>query len=366
MFLLGIGKDLKFMPDRVETAHHPMMHGAQDLPKVIVDTYNEELRDSEGFVGDRASKGAFTQILEDWRQRMRRLDEDPLGEKPTENISRKRLDKILAEGDPEAAGLIHGVIEDFAKELATVLRRFLRLKNWRETERVVVGGGLRDSRVGELAIGRAAVLLKAEGIDLDLVPIRHHADDAGLIGAVQLVPSWIMSGHDGILAVDIGGTNIRTGIVATALRKHPDLSAVEVVERDLWRHADDKPTREEAVKRLVKMLNGLLKHAAKEKLALAPFIGVGCPGIITESGLIERGGQNLPGDWSDPGFSLSDRLKEGVGPIEDHEIVVVMHNDAVIQGLSERPFMTDVKHWGVLTIGTGLGNARFTNKPHRK
>ena len=24
--------------------------------------------------------------------------------------------------------------------------------------------------------------------------------------------------------------------------------------------------------------------------------------------------------------------------------------------------MTDVKHWGVLTIGTGLGNARFTNK----
>jgi hypothetical protein len=25
------------------------------------------------------------------------------------------------------------------------------------------------------------------------------------------------------------------------------------------------------------------------------------------------------------------------------------------------PFMQDVKRWGVLTIGTGLGNARFTN-----
>jgi hypothetical protein len=26
------------------------------------------------------------------------------------------------------------------------------------------------------------------------------------------------------------------------------------------------------------------------------------------------------------------------------------------------PFMQDVKRWGVLTIGTGLGNTRFTNR----
>jgi hypothetical protein len=39
-----------------------------------------------------------------------------------------------------------------------------------------------------------------------------------------------------------------------------------------------------------------------------------------------------------------------------------MHNDAVVQGLSEAPFMDDVKRWGALTIGTGLGNARFTNR----
>jgi hypothetical protein len=39
-----------------------------------------------------------------------------------------------------------------------------------------------------------------------------------------------------------------------------------------------------------------------------------------------------------------------------------MHNDAVVQGLSELPFMQDVRHWGVLTIGTGLGNAHFTNR----
>ena len=40
----------------------------------------------------------------------------------------------------------------------------------------------------------------------------------------------------------------------------------------------------------------------------------------------------------------------------------MLHNDAVVQGLSEMPFMQDVEHWGVLTIGTGLGNARFTNR----
>ena len=43
-------------------------------------------------------------------------------------------------------------------------------------------------------------------------------------------------------------------------------------------------------------------------------------------------------------------------------INLVMHNDAVVQGLSEVPFMREVKRWGVLTIGTGLGNARFTNR----
>jgi hypothetical protein len=30
--------------------------------------------------------------------------------------------------------------------------------------------------------------------------------------------------------------------------------------------------------------------------------------------------------------------------------------------LSEVPNMTDVEHWGAFTIGTGLGNARFTNR----
>jgi len=34
----------------------------------------------------------------------------------------------------------------------------------------VVGGGFRQSRVGELAIARTDILLKAEGFKVDLVP----------------------------------------------------------------------------------------------------------------------------------------------------------------------------------------------------
>jgi hypothetical protein len=55
-------------------------------------------------------------------------------------------------------------------------------------------------------------------------------------------------------------------------------------------------------------------------------------------------------------------LVEAIPRIGDHDTAVLMHNDGVVQGLSEVPFMQDVEHWGVLTIGTGLGNARFTNR----
>src|SRR5262249_49379638 len=91
-----------------------LAHGAEHLSLVTVDTYNAELRSSEGFVGDRASKRAFQTILDEWRERLRKFGEDPLGEEPSDAISKKRLDKLLADGDAEAAGVIHGAIEEFA------------------------------------------------------------------------------------------------------------------------------------------------------------------------------------------------------------------------------------------------------------
>jgi hypothetical protein len=55
-------------------------------------------------------------------------------------------------------------------------------------------------------------------------------------------------------------------------------------------------------------------------------------------------------------------VRAAIPEIDGHETIPVMHNHAVVQGLSEMPFVTDVKHWGVMTIGTGLGNARFSNR----
>ena len=347
---------------KAETAEALIAHGATELPAVSVDTYNTALREADGFVGDRASKRAFTEILTNWRERLARLGEDPFGDTPTAEISKKKLEKVLQSGDAEAAGVVQGAIEEFAQELAGVTRRFLRLKAWRGTERIAIGGGFRESRIGELAIGRTSVLLKGDGIDIELVPVEHHPDEAGLIGAIYLAPPWIFAGHDAILAVDIGGSNIRAGIVELRSKKNHDLAESRVRESELWRHRDDKPKRDDAIARLIGMLEDLIDHADKKKLKLAPFIGIGCPGIIREDGAIERGGQNLPGNWESSRFNLPQLIREGVPKIDGHDTLVVLHNDAVVQGLSEVPNMQDVEHWGVFTIGTGLGNARFTNK----
>jgi predicted NBD/HSP70 family sugar kinase len=341
-------------------------HGAARLPSVNVDSFNIELKDDDGFLGDRASKGAFREILDSLRKPLKKNGDDPLGSKPAEDISKTALDEALVGDDIHAAALVHGAIEEFAQELAHVTQRFLKTKAWADTERIVVGGGFRQSRVGELAIARTDIILKNEGFEVDLVPIRYHPDDAGLIGTLHLAPSWIFEAHDSILAVDIGGTNIRCGVVESRWKKASDLSKASVWKSELWRHADDEPTREGTVKRLVKMLKGLIEEADAEGLKLAPFIGIACPGVINDDGSIETGAQNLPGNWESSKFNLPASLVEAIPMIGDHDTAVLMHNDGVAQGLSEVPFMQDVEKWGVLTIGTGLGNARFTNRRKEK
>jgi hypothetical protein len=347
------------MPD--SHGHDMPAHGARELPAVLVDSYNVELREAGGFIGDRASSRAFRSILDDWRDRLRRIADDPLGKQPSDKVQRRELDKLLVDGDVEAAGVVLSAIEEFAQELATVCRRLLRLKAWRETVTIVIGGGFRASRIGELAIGRAAVLLKADGRDITLQPIRHDPDEAGLLGNTQLVPRWMLSGHQAILAVDIGGTTIRTGVVALEWRKHA-LTEVRMATTKNWRHKDERPGRDAAVDKLVAMLRAQIKRSEKKQLRLAPFIGIGCPGLINEAGTIERGGQNLPGNWENSSFNLPRLIRDAIPEIGGEAAHVLMHNDAVVQGLSEAPSMRKVKHWGVLTIGTGLGNAHFTTR----
>lgn len=336
-------------------------HGSLELPSVTITGYNLEIRDEDGFVGDKASRGAFVAHLDALRRHLRDQDGDPL-EGKTAEISKRDLDALLKEGDAHEAALVLSAIEGFAQSLAFVIRRFVRLKSWAKVERIVVGGGFRDSRVGELAIGRAGIILSTDGHSLDLMPVSHHPDEAGLVGSAHLAPKWIFEAFDSLVAVDIGGSNIRAGIVELRQDKAPDLSRARVSSSELWRHADEEVSRDKAIARLGEMLKDQVKQAKKDGLRVAPFIGIGCPGMIEPDGTIDRGAQNLPGNWESSRFNLVACVREMVPTIGEHETLVTMHNDAVIQGLSEMPAMQDVEHWAVLTIGTGLGNATYRNR----
>jgi ROK family len=340
-----------------------LVHGSSKLPSVEVDSYSLELEDEEGFVGDQANKGAFVAILDELRKLLREAGEDPLGRKPSTEISRKKLAELLVNGDPQQVALVQSAVERFAQQLQAVIRRFLRHKSWQGTECIVVGGGLSGSRVGQFAIARANIILKEERVPTDLKLLRGDPDAAGLIGSAHLLPSWMLDGYGAMLAVDIGGTHIRAGIIELNLAKAKDLSKARVLEFRHWCHRDEADIkRDEAVEQLLKMLDELLSTAKKTDLQLAPVVGVGCPGVIREDGSIVNGAQNLPGNWQSSRFNLPQLIRERISHIGKHESVVVMHNDAVIQGLSQLPQMRDRKHWGILTIGTGLGNARFSRR----
>jgi hypothetical protein len=219
-----------------------------------------------------------------------------------------------------------------------------------------VGGGFRASRVGELVIGRTSLILKAEKTDIALTPIHNDPDQAGLIGAAHLAPAWMFEAYDAILGVDIGGTNIRAGVVNLNLKKDPGLGKAKVWKFSLWRHGDEEGVkREHALETLVAMLEGLIEAAIRKSIKLAPFIGIGCPGLIVEDGAIARGAQNLPGNWESSRFNLPLTLHDAIPRIGDHETSIVLHNDAVVQGLSEIPFMRDIEHWGVLNDRHRLG-----------
>ena len=195
-------------------------------------------------------------------------------------------------------------------------------------------------------MGRASIMLAAEGVNVQLRSIKNHPDEAGLIGAVQLAPSWVLAGHDAILAVDIGGTNVRAGVVELNAGKGGSVEDADVWKRQHWRHADDRPVRDEAIKRIGDMIAKLIDRAADEKIKLAPFMGIGCPGLIDEHGFILKGGQNLPGNWEGKDFNLAAALSAQLPRINGHEIFILIHNDAVVQGLSEVPNMTDVSSLG--------------------
>jgi hypothetical protein len=341
----------------------PLVHGGATLPSVVIDDYNNEARDRKGFIGDGANKKSFRDKVDQQRKLLRELARDPFGKVATKELKKKDIDALLCGEDAEAAAMIFGAVEEFSRDFAAVIKKFLNEKSWKKTERIAVGGGFRQRRVGELVIARTMMLLRGDGVEIELVPIAHHPDDAGLIGSVHLMPEWMLKGHDAILAVDIGGTNVRAGVVRFGKDKRSTSKDAAVAASLIWKHAEENPSRTATVAKLSEMLEELVTKAAEAELNLAPLIGIGCPGVIEADGAIVRGGQNLPGgNWESDHFNLPAALVKSIPKINEGETFVMMHNDGVVQGLSQIPLMTDVSSWAILTIGTGLGNAHFTNR----
>ncbi|MGQ2928759.1 MAG: ROK family protein [Neoaquamicrobium sediminum] len=345
------------LPITIHTKAISMVHGSLNLLGIDVSSYSLTLKDGGGFIGDRASGRAFFGILDELRSPLCRAGTDPFGGKDTDDLSHKDIDKAWRKGDAFAAGLVHTSIEEFAQRLAEVVRAYRNAdENWAKVTRIVVGGGLRDSRIGEIAIGRTTAILRLEGVAVDLVPIKRDPDEAALIGGLRLIPCKRLRGCSQMLAVDIGGSSIRAGLVNFSAKHPHKLAKAAVVAHAQWKYGDEqnKPSRDEAIGKLAQMIDGLRKEAGDD---LAEVITVACPGRITPDGDIRDGAQNLPGNWEAKDFNLPATLAAAL----DDEFEIVLHNDAVVQGLSEADRMKDVRHWAVVTIGTGLGNAAYRN-----
>ncbi|GHA78952.1 ROK family protein [Cognatilysobacter bugurensis] len=337
-------------------------HGSATLRRVSIDTYNSLVRDpgDAEFIGDRASETGFFAIFDRLR-RTERTGRDAFGPRRGPDTDKTLVDHALAGGDPDAAHLVHLAVEEYAQGFADVIAFYLAQPAWQGVERIVIGGGFPDEEFGALAIRRTERILKRRRVQVEFHLLTQDADEGGLVGWVHAVPTPVTRGFDAFLAVDIGGTHVRCGIVEHGLRRAADGAKARVIDRMQWRHGSDNPSRDELVLRIAGMLNGLAAEARTIGVRLAPCVGIACPGRVEPDGSVPQGTQNLPGDWAPP-FLLPRELEARLDAIDGQPPQVLMHNDAVIQGLGELHLMHDVARWAVLTIGTGLGNAVYTNR----
>ena len=170
-------------------------HGSEDLPAVTVESYNVEIKDGEGFIGDRASKGAFYALLEEARRAGPR-DSRTIRSATADGRDRQEaLDKLLAKGDPEAAGAHSGRVEDFAQRARRGrpslhapegVARGRANRRRRRIQREPDRRARHRARLGHAEAERHAPWTSQ--------PIRHHPDEAGLIGCVHLAPTWMLCG----------------------------------------------------------------------------------------------------------------------------------------------------------------------------
>src|SRR3954454_11337185 len=99
---------------------------------------------------------------------------------------------MLKEGKKlEAIAVIQNAIEEYAQELALVVRRFLKAKAWDGTEFIAMGGGFRDRLNHERTNARPNLILSADAPKVDSVRLHNDPAEAALIGSLHLAPAWI-------------------------------------------------------------------------------------------------------------------------------------------------------------------------------
>jgi hypothetical protein len=336
-------------------------HGSAAFRGLRIDAYGLDLPAAEG---TRGGLRAFDAVLAEWRRRLVRGGApDPFPDTP-EEVPGEVLDAALGGTAPEAAGLVQGAVEDVARNLAAVLRRYLALPEWQATQRVVVGGGFPTPRIAEIALGRAGVLLRAERVSIRVSPLRHGPSEAGLVGATRLVPPRLLAEADAVPVAELDAGLVRTGVVLPRLGVRSDMAAAGLWRSLAWRHARQRVTREQVVERLAAMVAEQAAQARAAGLDIAPVLAVAVPGLVGADGHLTRVAEGLPGDWQAEAFRAPEAIAAALARLGT-PMEVLLHNAAVAQGLSDAPFQRDVARWAVLVLGPAAGNARFTNLPAR-
>jgi len=139
------------------------------------------------------------------------------------------------------------------------------------------------------------------------------------------------------IGVDIGGTNIRAGIV------DKDGNIVKKIEG----FTSVRDSKDIVIERLIEGLKGLQEEAKRGSLYISA-IGLGAAGIISiEKGIIASS-PNLP-DWLD--VPLRDIIREGTS------LPVVLENDANAWAFGEKWVGAGrgLRDFILITLGTGVG-----------
>lgn len=143
--------------------------------------------------------------------------------------------------------------------------------------------------------------------------------------------------HKTVLGIDIGGTNIRAGVVNNL--KIENLTSVQI---------NNKASEEEVFNDLIKVVNKVMN----DKITA---IGIGVPSVVDTHAGIVYDVQNIP-SWKE--VHIAHRMKE------IYDLPVLVNNDANCFALGEYHFGKGkgTKSMVGVTIGTGLGGIIINGK----